>query len=111
MANERTFLKWQHICVLLGSLSLGLYTAAGENFVAECMGIAYIVIAVMAGLWGYFMLRIRRNMIVARSGKDFDNMIGPILLSVALCLALVLNFVLAVSAEPILPGLFSGAIA
>jgi uncharacterized membrane protein YidH (DUF202 family) len=95
LANERTFLKWQHICVLLGSLSVGLYTAAGENFLAECMGVAYIVIAVLAGLWGYFMLHKRRNMILERSGKDFDNMIGPIAVSFTLMAALILNFVFA----------------
>ncbi|KAK8094474.1 VTC domain-containing protein [Apiospora hydei] len=95
LANERTFLKWQHICILLGSLAVGLYTAAGENFLAECMGIAYIAIAVMAGIWGYFMLHRRRNMIVERSGKDFDNLIGPLCVSVALMIALILNFVFA----------------
>jgi len=93
LANERTFLKWQHICILLGSLAVGLYTAAGEDIVAEFMGIAYIVIAVFAGLWGYYMHHTRRNMIVARSGKDFDNMIGPMIVSFALIIALVLNFV------------------
>ncbi|KAI2610895.1 SPX-domain-containing protein [Hypoxylon fragiforme] len=93
LANERTFLKWQHICILLGSLAISLYTAAGENFVAECMGIAYILIAVMAGGWGYMMLHKRRDMIVERSGKDFDNMIGPLAISAALMLALILNFV------------------
>ncbi|KAJ3577128.1 hypothetical protein NPX13_g3440 [Xylaria arbuscula] len=95
LANERTFLKWQHICILLGSLALGLYTAAGEDIVAESMGIAYIAIAVMAGLWGNTMLHRRRKMIVERSGKDFDNMIGPLAISVALMIALILNFVFA----------------
>lgn len=93
LANERTFLKWQHICILLGGLAVGLYTAAGEDIVAEFMGIAYIVIAVFAGAWGYYMHITRRNMIVARSGKDFDNMIGPMVVSFALMIALILNFV------------------
>lgn len=97
LANERTFLKWQHICILLGSLAISLYTAAGKNFLAECMGIAYVIIAVMAGAWGYVMLRRRRDMIVERSGKDFDNMLGPLAVSAALMLALVLNFVFSVS--------------
>lgn len=93
LANERTFIKWQHICILLGGLAVGLYTAAGEDLVAEFMGIAYIVIAVFAGLWGYYMHITRRNMIVQRSGKDFDNFLGPIIISVALLLSLILNFV------------------
>ncbi|EFQ32209.1 VTC domain-containing protein [Colletotrichum graminicola] len=95
LANERTFLKWQHICILLGALAVSLYTAAGENFLAEVMGIVYIVIAVFAGVWGYGMMRLRRKMIIARSGKDFDNLIGPLIISIALMVALVLNFVFA----------------
>ncbi|KAK1996136.1 VTC domain-containing protein [Colletotrichum falcatum] len=95
LANERTFLKWQHICILLGALAVSLYTAAGENFLAEVMGIAYIVIAVFAGAWGYGMMRLRRKMIMSRSGKDFDNLIGPLVISIALMVALVLNFVFA----------------
>lgn len=93
LANERTFLKWQHICILQGSLALALYTSAGENFLAEIMGVIYIFIAAFAGLWGYSMLRVRRSMILERSGKDFDNMIGPIVISAALMIALILNFV------------------
>jgi hypothetical protein len=37
-------------------------------------------------------------MIVARSGKDFDNLAGPMIVSSALMIALVLNFVFKVSA-------------
>ena len=99
LANERTFLKWQHICILQGSLALALYTAAGENFLAEVMGVIYILIAAFAGFWGYAMLRTRRSMIVERSGKDFDNMVGPIVISAALMIALILNFVFQVSIE------------
>lgn len=97
LANERTFLKWQHICILQGGLAIGLYTAAGQDFIAEVMGIIYILIAAFAGIWGYAMLKVRRSMILERSGKDFDNMIGPMLISAALMVALVLNFTFQVS--------------
>jgi uncharacterized membrane protein YidH (DUF202 family) len=100
LANERTFLKWQHICILLGALAVSLYTAAGKNSLAEFMGIAYIIIAVFAGLWGYYMHLVRRNMIVARSGKDFDNFFGPMVVSCALMIALVLNFFFKVCSYP-----------
>ena len=96
LANERTFLKWQHICVLLGSLALSLYAAAGEDLLAEIMAISYITVAIFAGGWGYYMQRTRRAMIMQRSGRDFDNMVGPIVISVALMLALIINFILAV---------------
>ncbi|RGP59735.1 hypothetical protein FLONG3_11114 [Fusarium longipes] len=92
LANERTFLKWQHICILQGGLAVGLYTAAGENTIASIIGLLFVLIAVFAGAWGYAMLRIRRTMIVERSGKDFDNMIGPMIISVSLMFVLILNF-------------------
>jgi uncharacterized membrane protein YidH (DUF202 family) len=97
LANERTFLKWQHICILQGGLAVGLYTAAGENTLASVVGLLFVLIAVFAGIWGYAMLRIRRTMIVERSGKDFDNMIGPMIISGSLMLVLILNFFFAVS--------------
>ncbi|KAM0556403.1 hypothetical protein ACHAO7_002527 [Fusarium culmorum] len=97
LANERTFLKWQHICILQGGLAIGLYTAAGENTIASVIGLLFVLIAVFAGAWGYGMLRVRRTMIVERSGKDFDNMIGPMIISVSLMFVLILNFFFAVS--------------
>jgi uncharacterized membrane protein YidH (DUF202 family) len=93
LANERTFLKWQHICILMGTLSVALYTAAGEDTLAEFMGIAYMAIAVFTGGWGLYMQQARRDMIIARSGKDFDNVIGPMIVSFALVVALILNFI------------------
>lgn len=104
LANERTFLKWQHICILQGGLAVALYTAAGESTMAEVMGIIYVLIAAFAGVWGYYMLRVRRSMILERSGKDFDNMIGPIVISIALLCALILNFIFQVSPTGVRPG-------
>ena len=97
LANERTFLRWQHICVLLGGLAISLYTAAGRDTVAEWIAIGFILTAAFAGGWGYFLLHSRRQMIIARSGKDFDNFLGPLVVSVALMVALILNFSFAVS--------------
>ncbi|KAG6123482.1 hypothetical protein E4U13_005969 [Claviceps humidiphila] len=94
LANERTFLKWQHIAILQGTIAMALYSAAGKSLAAEIMGIVYVLIAAFAGLWGYYMLNVRRGMILERSGKDFDHMLGPMVISVALMAALVINFVL-----------------
>jgi len=92
LANERTFLKWQHISVLLGGLAVGLYTAARGNVVTMWMGVAYTVIAICAGIWGWSMHWQRRRMIEQRSSKDFDNIIGPMVVSIALMVALIVNF-------------------
>ncbi|KAL8963072.1 MAG: hypothetical protein Q9193_000612 [Seirophora villosa] len=51
LANQRTFVKWQHISVLLATLSLSLYNAAGDNHgIAQGLAIAYTLIATMTGV-------------------------------------------------------------
>ena len=93
LANERTFIKWQHISVLLASLSLGLYNAAGEdNRIAQSLAVVYTIIALFAGGWGWWVSRQRSKMIEQRSGKDFDSIGGPVVVCIGLCLALLLNF-------------------
>ncbi|KAK0732589.1 VTC domain-containing protein [Apiosordaria backusii] len=103
LANERTFLKWQHICVLLGGLAISLYTAAASsskggkhgNVLAQAMGIVFLSVAAFSGGWSWWVLRKRREMIVGRSGKDFDFLFGPMVVAVALAVALVVNFAIA----------------
>lgn len=93
LANQRTFVKWQHIAVLLGSLSVGLYNAAGKsNNVARGLAVVYTLVAAFAGAWGWWQYIVRSHMIKERSGKDFDNIIGPIVVCVGLVVALCLNF-------------------
>lgn len=93
LANQRTFVKWQHISVLLASLSLGLYNAAGEsNDVARGLAVVYTLAAAFAGAWGWWMYIKRCRMIEQRSGKDFDHVVGPIVVCLGLVVALCLNF-------------------
>lgn len=101
LANERTFLKWQHICVLLGGLAVSLYSAGGgkRNGLAQAMGGVFVLVAVFAGGWSYWTVVKRREMIMQRSGKDFDFLLGPLVVSVALGVALVVNFVIAVGSS------------
>lgn len=87
LANQRTFVKWQHITVLLATLSLGLYNAAGvDNNIARTLSLVYTAFAVFCGVWGWSMYIWRSKLITQRSGKDFDNMIGPFVVAVGLTL-------------------------
>jgi len=94
LANQRTFIKWQHIAVLLATLSLGLYNAAGsDNLVARALAVVYTAFAIFAGVWGWAMYMWRSKLITERSGKDFDNAVGPFIVAIGLACALILNFV------------------
>jgi SPX domain protein involved in polyphosphate accumulation/uncharacterized membrane protein YidH (DUF202 family) len=101
LANQRTFIKWLHISILLSSLSLGLYNAAGKhNRVAQALAVVYTFFALFSAAWGWFMYEKRARLIRQRSGKDLDNMIGPLVVCIGLAAALVLNFAFKVSPPP-----------
>ena len=98
LANQRTFIKWQHVSVLLASLSLGLYNAAGEgNNIARGLAVVYTCVAAFALAWGYGIYWYRSKLIRERSGKDFDAKTGPLVVCIGLAFALVLNFAFKVS--------------
>ena len=93
LANQRTFIKWQHVSILLVSLSLGLYNAAGKtNNVARALAVVYTLVAIFAAGWGWAMYIHRSRLIQQRSGKDFDNVVGPVIVCLGLVVALCLNF-------------------
>jgi uncharacterized membrane protein YidH (DUF202 family) len=93
LANQRTFIKWQHVGVLLASLSLGLFNAAGgANNVARLLAIVYTGVAVFTLIWGWAIYMIRAKMIRERSPREFDNQVGPVVVCVGLVVALCLNF-------------------
>ena len=102
LANNRTFIRWLHVSVLLASLSLGLYNAAGEaNSLARGLAAVYTLVAVFAGGWGWWMYIVRSRMIERRSGRDFDNVLGPIVVCIGLVVALCLNFGFRVRMKPL----------
>lgn len=93
LANQRTFIKWLHVSILLSSLSLGLYNAAGKhNDVARALAIVYTCFAIFSAAWGWFMYEKRARLIRQRSGRDLDNTFGPLVVCFGLAVALVLNF-------------------
>lgn len=101
LANQRTFVKWQHVSVLMASLSLGLYNAAGAgNDVARNLAVAYTLVAVFTGAWGWGVFVHRSRLIERRSGKDLDFVLGPVVVCVGLVVALCFNFAFRVSLAP-----------
>ena len=95
LANERTFIKWMHVSTLMATLSLALYngaTSVGNSF-ASNIGAVYVLISVTAAVWAYYVYMRRAKEIRDRSPKHMDDRIGPILVGVALIVALSANFV------------------
>lgn len=100
LANQRTFIKWQHVAILLASLSLGLYNAAGrDNNIARSLALVYTLVAVFTGVWGWGMYMYRSDLIQKRSGREMESLIGPIVVCIGLFVALTLNFAFKVSPQ------------
>lgn len=95
LANERTFIKWMHVSTLMATLSLALFNGASSvgNTLGSNLGAVYVVIAVGAALWSYYVYMRRAKEIRERSPKHMDDRIGPIVVGVALIVALTMNFV------------------
>lgn len=98
LANQRTFIKWQHVGILLTSLSLGLFNAAGkDNNIARALGVVYTLVAIFTSCWGLGVYMWRSHLIRERSGKDFDSIFGPVVVCLGLAGALLINFGIKVS--------------
>ena len=95
LANERTFIKWMHVSTLMATLSLALYNGATSvgNSLAQQLGVVYIGIAVVAAVWSYYVYMRRAKEIRDRSPKHMDDRIGPVIVGIALIVALTANFV------------------
>ncbi|KAF2861222.1 SPX-domain-containing protein [Piedraia hortae CBS 480.64] len=95
LANQRTFIKWQHVSVLLAALSVSMLNAAPkDDTLTKVLALVYTLIAIFAGFWGYKVYLWRIKLIRERSGRDFDATFGPLFICAALFVGIVVNFVL-----------------
>ena len=78
----------------MATLSLALYNGATTvgNALASNLGAVYLFIAVVGALWSYYVYMRRAKEIRERSPKHMDDRIGPVIIGVALIIALCANF-------------------
>ncbi|KAL7411284.1 hypothetical protein BDY24DRAFT_397284 [Mrakia frigida] len=94
-ANERTWLAYLSISILLGSLSATLYSAGKEgDQITKALAGAYGGIAFAVLIYGYLVFQKRITLISKRSGEHFDEIVFPVLISVAIFIAILTNFIL-----------------
>eukprot|EP00759_Apiculatamorpha_spiralis_P013797 PhF_6_TR20526/c4_g3_i2/m.29616 len=96
-ANERTFLKWLSISVLIGLMSVTLlnFGTAG-NAGAQVAGMILLPVALLFMLYSLAVFRLRVNRIYNREPMRYDDTRGPTVLVVVLICALLLTTVLTV---------------
>ncbi|KXN81284.1 Vacuolar transporter chaperone 2 [Leucoagaricus sp. SymC.cos] len=94
-ANERTWVSWLNIAVVLATLSLALFNASKDE-VATYFAYTYAIISICVLIYGWAIYQYRINMIRRRDPGHFDNFWGPIILSIALFFAVLANFIIRV---------------
>ncbi|KAF9441066.1 hypothetical protein P691DRAFT_685212 [Macrolepiota fuliginosa MF-IS2] len=92
-ANERTWVSWLNISVVLAALSLALFNSSKDN-IATYFAYTYAIISVCTLVYGWALYQHRISMIRRRDPGHFDNLVGPVVLSVALFVAVLANFII-----------------
>ncbi|KAF8002794.1 hypothetical protein HF325_002039 [Metschnikowia pulcherrima] len=96
LANERTFNRWLHVTTLLSTLTFIIYSStsrANSTQLAEYLAYIYFALTLFSGFWGYHIFLKRRNIIMERSDKHLDSILGPLIVALGLILGLTVNFV------------------
>ncbi|EST06913.1 protein of unknown function DUF202 [Kalmanozyma brasiliensis GHG001] len=112
-ANERTWISWLRVSILIGSFALALFNSDTffkhhndshpghrDNYLTsgsiKAFGAAYAGIAVLTLLWGLYSYQRRVTLIKTKYPGNFDDLIGPPLICAALFIAVLLNFIIRV---------------
>jgi len=90
-ANERTFLSWLNFTVILGGLAVGLLNFGDRP--AQISAIIFTGVAMAAMLYALTTFHWRAKSIRVRGQTGFDDRWGPTVLTGALAVAVVVNFV------------------
>jgi len=94
-ANERTWVAYVNVSVLLGTLAMALFNAS-KNAVARNFAFIYAVISVGVLIYGWAIYQKRITMIRRRDPGHFDQILGPVLISALLFFAVLANFIIRV---------------
>ncbi|RSH88550.1 uncharacterized protein EHS24_001095 [Apiotrichum porosum] len=91
-ANERTYISYLSMGLLLSTIASGLLFGARDSL-ARYFAVAYALIAAAVLIYGYVIYQKRLTMIATRYPGSFDQLVGPLLICVALFIAILANFI------------------
>ncbi|KAI9061076.1 hypothetical protein FKP32DRAFT_1594751 [Trametes sanguinea] len=94
-ANERTWISYLQTSVLIGTLALALFNASKDD-ISRNFAYAYAALSVAVLVYGYAVYQHRITMIRRRDPGHFDQITGPVVISVFLFFAVLANFIIRV---------------
>ncbi|KAL7422553.1 hypothetical protein Q5752_003201 [Cryptotrichosporon argae] len=90
-ANERTYIAYVTMGVLISTIALGLLAGAKDTLGKAFAG-AYAVIAIGVLIYGYALYQHRITLISTRHAGNFDSPWGPVIITLVLAVAIAANF-------------------
>jgi SPX domain protein involved in polyphosphate accumulation/uncharacterized membrane protein YidH (DUF202 family) len=94
-ANERTFLSWLEIGILLGAIAGGLLNFGGDLAVQASVG--FFIVALFTVVYSIWLYIWRVLQIRSKRAVRYDDRVGPTAICIALAAATGVNFFLAAS--------------
>lgn len=94
LANERTFISWMHMAVLLSSTSIGVLAFSGSQTNAQEIAMTMLPISLLFIVYATRTYLVRSAKIRTRDAERWDDPYGPVLLTFMLVIALSVQFVM-----------------
>lgn len=94
-ANERTFLAWLHLSIVLAGASIAILAFADEtNPFGQLYGIVLLPVAIAFIVYSMYQYSRRAYMIRRRMPGPYEDTVGPTVLGIMLMLSIVAQFAL-----------------
>ena len=95
-ANERTFLAWMHLSVVLAGASIAILAFAQDdsNPVSQLYGVVLLPVAIAFIVYSMYQYTRRARMIRHRHPGPYEDVVGPTVLGVMLMVSITAQFAL-----------------
>jgi uncharacterized membrane protein YidH (DUF202 family) len=92
-ANERTFLAWMHLSVVLAGASIAILAFTEDNNpFSQLYGVILLPVAISFIVYSMYQYARRANMIRHRHPGPYEDTVGPVVLGIMLMVSIVAQF-------------------
>ncbi|VEU33989.1 unnamed protein product [Pseudo-nitzschia multistriata] len=92
-ANERTFLAWMHVSIILAGASVAILTLSDyENIEKQLYGLIMLPVAVAFLVYAMYQYVKRAHMLRNKLPGPYDDTVGPTVLSIMLMVSITAQF-------------------
>jgi uncharacterized membrane protein YidH (DUF202 family) len=95
-SNERTFIAWMHVSIILagGSIAILAFAEDTNNPFSQLYGIILLPVAISFIIYSMYQYQRRARMIRTRHPGPYEDTVGPAVLGIMLMLSITAQFAL-----------------